>query len=139
MNVLISSSENAIRGLLMNLCEIPPDRISQLEIPTGVPLIFDMNKKCLKLLDDGLKPDPIERYNFGAVGEDFLFGDEDPLIRLNDPKYDWDPGPGESDEDELCPTVVTFADKAVPFGILPKMCDPDSMDGEDDELLVVGY
>jgi 2,3-bisphosphoglycerate-dependent phosphoglycerate mutase len=28
-NVLISSSENAIRGLLMHLCDIPIDRIHQ--------------------------------------------------------------------------------------------------------------
>ena len=34
-NVLISSSENAIRGLLMNLCDIPLDKIHTLEIPTG--------------------------------------------------------------------------------------------------------
>jgi 2,3-bisphosphoglycerate-dependent phosphoglycerate mutase len=35
-NVLIASSENAIRGLLMHLCEIPTDRISEVEIPTGL-------------------------------------------------------------------------------------------------------
>jgi 2,3-bisphosphoglycerate-dependent phosphoglycerate mutase len=28
-NVLVSSSENAIRGLLMHLCDIPVDRIHQ--------------------------------------------------------------------------------------------------------------
>ena len=33
--VLISSSENAIRGLLMHLCDIPPDKITELEIPNG--------------------------------------------------------------------------------------------------------
>jgi 2,3-bisphosphoglycerate-dependent phosphoglycerate mutase len=31
--VLISSSENAIRGLLMHLCDIPEDKVTQLEIP----------------------------------------------------------------------------------------------------------
>jgi 2,3-bisphosphoglycerate-dependent phosphoglycerate mutase len=30
-NVLIASSENAIRGLLMYLCEIPTDRIHEVE------------------------------------------------------------------------------------------------------------
>ncbi|GMH50096.1 hypothetical protein TL16_g00692, partial [Triparma laevis f. inornata] len=40
--VLISSSENAIRGLLMHLCDIPEDRISDLEIPNGLPLIYDV-------------------------------------------------------------------------------------------------
>ena len=40
-NVLISSSENAIRGLLMHLCDIPIDQIHQVEIPTGLPLVYD--------------------------------------------------------------------------------------------------
>ena len=47
--VLIASSENAIRGLLMHLCEIPEDKISGLEIPNGLPLIFDLNSKCVKV------------------------------------------------------------------------------------------
>ena len=64
--VLISSSENAIRGLLMHLCEIPEDKISGLEIPNGLPLIYDLNSKCIKLLDDGSGEDPLEKYNFGA-------------------------------------------------------------------------
>ena len=33
--VLIASSENAIRGLLMHLCDIPTDVIHEVEIPTG--------------------------------------------------------------------------------------------------------
>jgi bisphosphoglycerate-dependent phosphoglycerate mutase len=37
--VLISSSENAIRGLLMYLCEIPEDKITELEIPNGLPYV----------------------------------------------------------------------------------------------------
>ncbi|EED90651.1 phosphoglycerate mutase, partial [Thalassiosira pseudonana CCMP1335] len=40
--VLIASSENAIRGLLMHLCDIPEDKISGLEIPNGLPIIFDL-------------------------------------------------------------------------------------------------
>jgi 2,3-bisphosphoglycerate-dependent phosphoglycerate mutase len=47
--VLISSSENAIRGLLMHLCEIPEEQITGLEIPNGLPLIFDLNSKCIKV------------------------------------------------------------------------------------------
>jgi 2,3-bisphosphoglycerate-dependent phosphoglycerate mutase len=39
--VLISSSENAIRGLLMHLCDIPEDKITELEIPNGLPIIFE--------------------------------------------------------------------------------------------------
>ena len=30
-NVLIASSENAIRGLLMHLCNIPPEKINEVE------------------------------------------------------------------------------------------------------------
>mmetsp|Transcript_18961 Transcript_18961/g.19081 ORF Transcript_18961/g.19081 Transcript_18961/m.19081 type:complete len:735 (-) Transcript_18961:184-2388(-) len=66
-SVLIASSENAIRGLLMELCEIPAKKIHELEIPTGVPIIYDVKKKRIRLLDDGLTPDPIERYNFGEA------------------------------------------------------------------------
>lgn len=40
-SVLISSSENAIRGLLMHLCDIPSEQIAGVEIPTGVPLIYE--------------------------------------------------------------------------------------------------
>lgn len=87
--VLIASSENAIRGLLMHLCEIPEDKIAGLEIPNGLPLIFDMNSKCLKLLDDGSGEDPLEKYNFGASAS-YLFkpcknpdGSEDVGCSLN--------------------------------------------------------
>jgi 2,3-bisphosphoglycerate-dependent phosphoglycerate mutase len=47
--VLISSSENAIRGLLMHLCEMPEEKVTELEIPNGLPLIFDLNSKCVKV------------------------------------------------------------------------------------------
>jgi 2,3-bisphosphoglycerate-dependent phosphoglycerate mutase len=70
--VLISSSENAIRGLLMYLCEIPEDQITGLEIPNGLPLIYDLTSKCVKLLDDGTGRDPLEVYNFGKAAR-YLF------------------------------------------------------------------
>jgi len=70
--VLISSSENAIRGLLMHLCEIPEEHIAELEIPNGLPLIFDMKSKCIKLLDDGTGRNPLEVYNFGNAAN-YLF------------------------------------------------------------------
>ena len=71
-NVLIASSENAIRGLLMNLCDIPADEVHGLEIPTGVPLLYDFEHGCLRLLDDQLQPPPRDRYEFGAAA-DLLF------------------------------------------------------------------
>jgi len=70
--VLIASSENAIRGLLMHLCEIPEDKIAGLEIPNGLPLIYDTRSKCVKLLDDGSGEDPLEKHNFGASAS-YLF------------------------------------------------------------------
>ena len=66
-NVLIASSENAIRGLLMHLLEIPTDRIVDIEIPTGLPLVYDLRHKCLRLLEGHF-----EDYNFGAAA-DLLF------------------------------------------------------------------
>jgi 2,3-bisphosphoglycerate-dependent phosphoglycerate mutase len=65
--VLISSSENAIRGLLMHLCDFPVEEISGLEIPNGLPIIFDLQSKCVKLLDDGTGRDPLEVHNFGKA------------------------------------------------------------------------
>jgi len=70
--VLISSSENAIRGLLMHLCDIPESEITGLEIPNGLPLIYDVRSKCVKLLDDGTGRDPLEVYNFGSSAK-YLF------------------------------------------------------------------
>jgi 2,3-bisphosphoglycerate-dependent phosphoglycerate mutase len=69
-NVLIASSENAIRGLLMHLCEIPPHRIHEVEIPTGLPLVYDVKRKCIHLLDDGSGDENLlAKYNFGSSPE----------------------------------------------------------------------
>jgi bisphosphoglycerate-dependent phosphoglycerate mutase family 1 len=70
--VLISSSENAIRGLFMHLCDIPESEITGLEIPNGLPLIYDVRSKCVKLLDDRSGRDPLEIYNFGDAAK-YLF------------------------------------------------------------------
>ena len=56
----------------MHLCDIPVEKISELEIPNGLPIIYDLNSRCVKLLDDGSGVDPIEKYNFGKAAE-FLF------------------------------------------------------------------
>jgi len=66
-SVLVASSENAIRGLLMHLLKIPTTEISNIEIPTGLPLLFDMRHRCLKLLDGDFTD-----YNFGTAA-DLLF------------------------------------------------------------------
>jgi bisphosphoglycerate-dependent phosphoglycerate mutase len=51
-NVMIASSENAIRGLLMYLCNIPAHEIPHVEIPTGLPLIFDPRVNRIRLLEE---------------------------------------------------------------------------------------
>jgi len=43
-----------------------------LEIPNGLPLIYDVNSRCIKLLDDGTGRDLMEAYNFGPA-TDLLF------------------------------------------------------------------
>lgn len=56
----------------MHLCEIPEENITDLEIPNGLPLVFDVKSKCIKLLDDGTGRDPLEMYNFGKSAS-YLF------------------------------------------------------------------
>lgn len=75
--VLIASSENALRGILMKLCDIPEEMISELSIPNGVPMIYDVKSRCLKLLDDGSGVDPLEKHNFGPAAP-YLFREREP-------------------------------------------------------------
>ena len=42
------------------------------QIPNGLPLIYDIQSKCVKLLDDGTGRDPLEVYNFGPAAK-YLF------------------------------------------------------------------
>lgn len=69
--VLIASSENAIRGLLMHLCDIPEQRIHEIDIPNGLPLIYNIKKKCIQLLDEDHNGslDTLYRYSFGKSPE----------------------------------------------------------------------
>lgn len=50
--VLISSSQNAIRGLLMHMCSISQEDIMKVEIPAGVPILYDLNTKRVTFLQD---------------------------------------------------------------------------------------
>jgi 2,3-bisphosphoglycerate-dependent phosphoglycerate mutase len=70
--VLITSHENAIRGILMELCEIPEENMNDLHLPNGVPLIYNVKRKCISLLDDGSIGDPLKKYDFGSAAK-FLF------------------------------------------------------------------
>lgn len=71
-SVLIASSENAIRGLLMHLCDIPINRIHEVEIPTGLPMVYDHELRRIRLLDDDDVPRPMEKYDFGSSPELFI-------------------------------------------------------------------
>jgi len=70
--VLITSHENAIRGILMHLCEIPEEHMNELHIPNGLPLVYNVKRKCISLLDDGSGRDPMEVHNFGSAAQ-YLF------------------------------------------------------------------
>ena len=101
--VLIASSENAIRGLLMHLCDIPEERIHEIDIPNSVPLVFNLKKKCIQVLDDGNAAEdefynPLKRYKFGQSPE-LLFkpcdydgkGTDECFIGENGISYSFDP------------------------------------------------
>lgn len=70
--VLITSHENAIRGILMHLCGIPEEAMNKLHLPNGVPLVYNVKGKCITLLDDGSGEDPMKTYDFGPAAK-YLF------------------------------------------------------------------
>jgi hypothetical protein len=70
--VLITSHENAIRGILMHLCSIPEEAMNELHLPNGVPLVYNVQGKCITLLDDGSGRNPMDVYNFGPAAK-YLF------------------------------------------------------------------
>lgn len=82
---MIASSENAIRGMLMHLCDIPESMISNLNIPNGVPIIYDVSSKRVSLLDDGSGMDPLEKHDFGAAAE-YLFRRSDDNDETEEPE-----------------------------------------------------
>lgn len=84
-SVLIASSENAIRGLLMHLCNIPIDRIHEVEIPTGLPMVYDHEARRIRLLEDEDVPRPLEKYNFGSAPELFVHMDS---VELDDHDFE---------------------------------------------------
>ncbi|KKK44050.1 hypothetical protein LCGC14_1110630 [marine sediment metagenome] len=58
-NVLISAHGNSLRALVKYLDDVPEEKIVKLNIPTGIPLIYE--------LDDDLKP--INHYYLGDIEE----------------------------------------------------------------------
>jgi len=45
--VLVTSHENAIRGILMHLCDIPEEAMNQLHLPNGLPLVSRIVCPCI--------------------------------------------------------------------------------------------
>ena len=70
--VLITSHENALRGILMHLCDIPESAMNQLHLPNGLPIVYSVKGKCITLLDDGTGRDPMEIHDFGPAAK-YLF------------------------------------------------------------------
>lgn len=56
----------------MHLCDIPTSKIPLVEIPTGLPIVYDpINRRVLLLQDGeiGEVTNPLEKYNFGSAPE----------------------------------------------------------------------
>jgi hypothetical protein len=63
----------------MHLCNIPTNKIHTVEIPTGLPLVYDSRLGCLRLLEDdslaqsgpgqGQGQQLLAKYNFGTNPE----------------------------------------------------------------------
>ncbi len=54
----------------MHLCDIPHDKIPLVEIPTGLPLVYDRHHRCIRLLEDGANTlNPLDKYHFGTAPE----------------------------------------------------------------------
>lgn len=70
--VLITSHENAIRGILMHLCNIPEEAMNQLHLPNGLPLVYNVRGKCISLLEDEASNAPTNVHDFGPAAQ-YLF------------------------------------------------------------------
>jgi hypothetical protein len=70
--VLITSHENALRGILMHLCGIPEEAMNQLHIPNGVPLVYNVKEKCITLLEDKEADEQVTIEDFGPAAK-YLF------------------------------------------------------------------
>ena len=49
--VLIAAHGNSLRAIVMMLENLTPDQIISVEIPTGKPLVYELDEKTLKVLD----------------------------------------------------------------------------------------
>lgn len=58
-NVIIAAHGNSLRALVKHLCDVPDSDITGIEIPTGNPLVFD--------LDSALKPTSVSYLDSGRA------------------------------------------------------------------------
>ena len=49
--VLVISSKNLLRTLLMSITDVPPEQLMQLDIENGVPLVYDPEARTLRRLE----------------------------------------------------------------------------------------
>ena len=49
--VLIAAHGNSLRAIVMMLEHLTPDQIISVEIPTGKPLVYELDEKDLKVLN----------------------------------------------------------------------------------------
>jgi 2,3-bisphosphoglycerate-dependent phosphoglycerate mutase len=52
--VLVAAHGNSLRALVKHLCRIPDDEIAGLEIPTGIPLVFELDAELVTVRSDYL-------------------------------------------------------------------------------------
>lgn len=98
--VLITSHENAIRGILMHLCEIPVEHMNELHIPNGLPLVYNVRRRCISLLDDE-SGNPVDPSIFGSAAQ-YLFR---PCEILNDDSFDQDDVPTTAEQNLAVETL----------------------------------
>jgi hypothetical protein len=58
-----------LRGILMHLCGIPEEAMTQLHIPNGVPLVYNVKAKCITLLEDKESDEQISIEDFGPAAK----------------------------------------------------------------------
>jgi 2,3-bisphosphoglycerate-dependent phosphoglycerate mutase len=56
---LVVAHGNSLRALIMHLEGLAPDRVPASEIPTGVPLRYDLDMNCLPLVPGGVPLGPL--------------------------------------------------------------------------------
>ena len=45
--MLIAASGNSLRALIKHLDNVPEDEIVELNVPTGIPLVYELDEKTL--------------------------------------------------------------------------------------------